>query len=251
MAIMPSQNRAPRFGNAEHRIEEQQELVRMALEDIEREVDSVVRQPVQKAVFHVVVLPERGELVEAALDLDIRLRGDAVCHRAGEGAQWPQDLLAFRTVAGPEDLHRKDRSFRRADQSRLAEEFDRPAREIVAEVTQDVARLRHWPVEIAGQDDGIHPVNPVLDRCHDAEIAATPSQPPQQVCVFVLGRPLEMAVRRHEVEGESVVAGEPEAPPESSEAAAQCEARGAGMRDGARGRREAEGSALVIEEAER
>ncbi len=81
-------------------------------------------------------------------------------------------------------------------------------------------------------------MQPILDGGYDAEISAATAQAPEQVHVFFVARSQEVSVGGDDFEGRHVVAGEPEAPAEPSEAATQREARGArvGIRAG-RGRK--------------
>ena len=87
----------------------------------------------------------------------------------------------------------------------------------------------------------------VFDRGDDAEISAAAAQAPQEVRVLLFRRAQEVAVRGDDVEGERIVAGEAEAPAEPAEAAAEREARGAGVRDDARGGRKSKRGAFMVE----
>ena len=77
-----------------------------------------------------------------------------------------------------------------------------------------------------------------------------PRNPHKQVRVLLLGRAQEVAVGGDDVEGERIVAGQPEAPAQPAESTAQREARGARVRDDARSGRKSEGRAFVVELAE-
>jgi hypothetical protein len=75
---------------------------------------------------------------------------------------------------------------------------------------------------------------------HDAKVAAAATQRPEQVLLMVVGRDDDAAVREHDLRGEQIVEGQPEAADQRAVAAAQGEARHADAADRARHRREAE-----------
>src|SRR4030095_4174815 len=95
--------------SAVNRIEEHEELARMALEDVDRQGDAFVSQLVQEPVLDVVVRAECRRFVEALLDLDVRLGTDGVRNRRIERAEFLEDLLSLRAVARPEDFRREYR----------------------------------------------------------------------------------------------------------------------------------------------
>jgi hypothetical protein len=75
---------------------------------------------------------------------------------------------------------------------------------------------------------------------HDAKVAAAATQRPEQVLLMVVGRDDDAAVREHDLRGEQIVEGQPEAADQRAVATAQGEARHADAADRARHRREAE-----------
>src|SRR5260370_15230254 len=74
-------------------------------------------------------------------------------------------------------------------------------------------------------------MQPELELDDDSEVAATAAQAPEQVGVLIGGRAHDVAVRGDDGAGHDVVAGEtlPARPP--ANAAAQCQAADAGVRD--------------------
>ncbi len=90
-------------------------------------------------------------------------------------------------------------------------------------------------------------MKPVFERRDDAEVAAAPSESPEQLRILDLARADDRPVGRHEVSGDQVVAGEPEASLEPAAAAADGEARYPRVRDAPAGDRQAEGLSLTIE----
>ena len=74
----------------------------------------------------------------------------------------------------------------------------------------------------------------------DAEVAAAAPQPPEQVGVLVGRRADQLAVRRHDLVPERVVAGQPELPTEPPDAPAERQPADAGVRHDPRRRREPE-----------
>ena len=87
----------------------------------------------------------------------------------------------------------------------------------------------------------------IFDRGHDAEIAAPAAQAPVKIRVFLVVRPQKAPVGGHDVERGGVIAGQPEAPAQPAQTAAEREARGAGVRDGARGCGQPESGAFMVE----
>jgi hypothetical protein len=90
-------------------------------------------------------------------------------------------------------------------------------------------------------------VEPVFDRGHDTEISATAAQAPVKIGVLLVVRPQEPCVGGHDIEGGGIIAGEPEAPTQSAEPAAERETRGTRVRDGSRGGGQLEGGAFMVE----
>ncbi len=94
-------------------------------------------------------------------------------------------------------------------------------------------------------------VEAVLERGHDAEVAAPAPQPPQEVRIFRGARPHGASVGRDDVGGDQVVAREPETTHEPAQAATERETGDAGRRHRAHGRREPERLGRRVEIAER
>jgi hypothetical protein len=121
----------------------------------------------------------------------------------------------------------------------------------LAEEPEDVAGARRGMEDRSGQDGRPDLVQAVLEGGDDAEVAAASPEAPEEVRVLALAGAHEARVGRHHVRGHQVVAGQAEAAIEPADAAAEREARDAGGRDHAAGRRQAERLGLAVELAPR
>ena len=104
---------------------------------------------------------------------------------------------------------------------------------------QKICCLLERPADEPAQDDRADGVELVLEAGGDAEVAATATQRPEHVGVGVLAADDLLAGGSHEIDGQEVVAREPEAPGEPPGSATEGEARDARGGDDAAGRREA------------
>jgi hypothetical protein len=75
----------------------------------------------------------------------------------------------------------------------------------VAVEAQDRSDIGRVPEDGPGQDGWPDGVKVELERGDHAEVTAAASQRPEQIGVLVLGRPQQLAVRRHDVNREEVV----------------------------------------------
>jgi len=172
-----------------------------------------------------------------------------------------EGLLALLHVAGV--TRREDENvlavpFRREENQRRGLAHDGPDRELVrcllgdaAELRQELARLIERMHDEAGQHLRAERMQLELERGHDAEIAATAPQRPEQVRVLSSARVQELAVGRDDVGRDQVVDGQSELAGGPAEAAAQREAGDAGGRIDAERGDEAELLRLLVEVRER
>ena len=86
----------------------------------------------------------------------------------------------------------------------------------------------------------------VLERGDHTKVAPTATQPPEEVGVLGVTDHPDLAVGGDEIDGEQVIAGQAVFIPQPAEAAAQGEARNAGIGVGAPGRRQAERLGLAV-----
>ena len=97
--------------------------------------------------------------------------------------------------------------------------------------------------------DLAHRVQPELERRHDAEVAATAADRPEQVVVLVLARSELRPVGGDDLRRDEVVAGQADAARQVPDPAAECEAADAGRRDDPAGRRQPVLVGCVVEGA--
>ena len=90
-------------------------------------------------------------------------------------------------------------------------------------------------------------MEPVLERRHDAEVPPAAADPPEEVGPLLLADRDGRGIGRHEVDRDEVVAGQPVAPHQEADAAAERQARDARAAHGASGRRQAVGDGLGVE----
>ena len=120
-------------------------------------------------------------------------------------------------------------------------QFAVPAHDLggVGEVVEDRAADHHAVLTDVVAAEG--------ERGDDAEVAAAAAQRPEQVRVRGLARRHQRAVGEHDICREQVVDGQPEAPGEIADAAAQCETADARRGQEARRRRHAERHGGVVD----
>ena len=102
----------------------------------------------------------------------------------------------------------------------------------------------------AVRDHAVEGMQAIFERSRDSEVRARTAKPPEQVGVFVLARVHEPTVCRDDVDREEVVDREAEPALQPSHPAAECQTRGAGVRDDADRTDEPERLRLVVEVAE-
>ena len=119
----------------------------------------------------------------------------------------------------------------------------RPLAEHLQQVAVGVGRVEDRP----GVDQRADRMELELELRHDAEVAASAAQPPEQVGVLGLARVDEPAVGGDDVGADEVVAGEAVLAHQPADAAAEREAADAGRRDETARRREAVRLGLVVD----
>ena len=91
----------------------------------------------------------------------------------------------------------------------------------------------------------------ILERGHDAEVAAPAPQPPEEILVLAFARGEELPVRGDHVGRDQIVDRQPEPAGQVADASSQRETGDARGRDDPAGRRETEGVRCVVEVAPR
>src|SRR5215212_200764 len=90
-------------------------------------------------------------------------------------------------------------------------------------------------------------VQPVLECGHNAEVSATSSYPPEEVCILRRARGKQTSVGTHHLCGEEVVAGEAVLASQQPYPATQGESRNPGLRNFSAGCRQAEHLSFSVE----
>jgi hypothetical protein len=149
--------------------------------------------------------------VERALKLDVRCGPDQVEERSPVSAERAKHLLTLLErpgIAGADHHHCAPvqmfgyARYRRggAKPHDRAELVGSLADEIAVKA-EDLSNISRIPEDGPRQNNGPDGVEAELERGDDAEVAAAPSQRPEQVGVLVLGRAQPLAAGRHEIDG--------------------------------------------------
>jgi hypothetical protein len=199
-----------------------------------------------------------NQAVERAVERRVWHRADELGDHRRNVVERPEDLLALVQRSGPTRHHRDERvavaSLRDERQGRRDLERGecahllRGVRDVLAEEAKDVPDLGQLE-EHRAPVDVLHWMEPELERGHDAEVPASPSNRPEQILVLPIARDQEPSVGRDDVRRDEVVEREAAPPSEVADAAAEREAGHTRRRDDPPGGRQAEGVGRGIEVA--
>ena len=220
-------------------------------------VDRVVGERRQLDRLPVAVPAVRDERVEHRLQRGVELRLEQVDDRVAELLQRPHHLdpvLRRAGVAGPDHhdrlaVHVLGQEGERRGHAQLEDRrqlVGRRGDELAVE-GEHLAGILEGVKDRPGEHDRSHRVKPVLERGHDAEVPAAAADPPEEVGVLIPARGEELALRRHQVDREEVVDRRAVLSHEPADAAAEGEARDAGVGDDPAHRRQAVKLRLAVE----
>ena len=221
--------------------------------------DRLVRQLVHVVGLPVPLVPRRVQRVERALQRRVGHRRHAVeCRAELARRRQVRGRLVGRAEVAPDDpAHllqvqrgRERRRGRHGEEREEAVDGLRGAPYVPVEEAQDVARAVQGPQHRSG-DHGVDRRRLEVHGGHDAEVAATAAEPPEQVGVLLLAGGDDRAVGQDDLGGAQVVDGEAAASREVPEAAAEREPGDAGGADDPAGHGEAERMRGVIELGQR
>ncbi len=221
--------------------------------------DCVVGEAGEARRLPVVVPPVEDGVVEAALEGDVRRGCEQVSERRPEPAEGPHRTLAVvhgtGVAAGDRDGRPPvqglgdDRQWGDgAEPDDAAELVRRFGGEVPVEA-QHVGGVVGRPEDGPGHHGRADGVEREPERGDDAEVAAAASERPEQIGVFVGGRPDDAALGGHHFGGQQVVDGEPVFAHEEADAAAEGEPGDAGVAHDAAGGRQTVGLRLVVDVA--
>ncbi len=178
--------------------------------------------------------------LDQLLHRDVRHRLDQVDRRWPELAQRSDDALALVGITAVRHDHadhrvslhlgRHERRGWCGDEREPAAHLVGRAEHEVAVEAHEVAPHRRWEDQHAAEKQRRDRVQLEVERGHDAEVAASAPEAPEQIGVLVGGRDHLASVRGHHLGLDEVVAGEPELPLEPAAAAAEREPGDAGRR---------------------
>ena len=189
--------------------------------------------------------------VARALQRDVVDRAQRVAQRrAAGGADLREHALGLASRTAVAGVERDRLAFGTVLQAHAQEQLIGRARLVLGVEVEQLARFADREREVAADDLALHRMQLELEIRHDAEVAAAAAQAPEKLRVLVGARVHELAVGGHDVGAANVVERQAEAPRDAAEAAAEREARHAGVRHRARGSDEAELHRLVVHVAE-
>jgi hypothetical protein len=203
------------------------------VEIVDERVDYRRRDRAYETGLQVVASAGRVVLVDAALQGNVRCRSHSILQRLAELAQSGELALRCGFAAAVTNLERSDAPVRRRHDVEHDEEVVRCIGNEVRVRAQQCARLR----EGKNQEPAVHlrgdGVQLKFERRHDAEVAATAAQRPQQIWILAGARRDEAAVRTDHVGCDQTVARQAEAASKAAEAAAEGKAADTRLRDSA------------------